>query len=158
MMAFISVNIALLTDYLAKPHANAYYKKCVYDKNDLKQKVLCDWVDQVVDHYNSLCNNCMKREGTYPITISWGEQASEGTLGHAIPGKFRCDIELAINENWVYDGGMKFRTTVLHEIGHCYGLEHDMDPTSLMYASHNPGFTENDVLRFVERLKRLAGR
>lgn len=152
----IAVNIAILTDNAANPPKNAYYSKCVYNEKDFKQKALCDWVDQVVDHYNKICDNCMKRQGSYPITIGWSEQSKEGTLGHALPGKFRCDIELASDEDWVYDGGMKFRTTVLHEIGHCYGLEHDMDISSLMYPSHNPAFTEQDVLRFVERLKALA--
>ena len=149
LMIPIAIDISILADRLSDPPKNAYYSKCVYDKNNFEQKALCDWVDQVVDHYDKICNNCMKRKGSYPITISWSKQSDKGTLGQALPGKFKCDIELAIDENWVYDGGMKFRTTVLHEIGHCYGLEHDMDPTSLMYPSHNPGFTEKDVLRFV---------
>lgn len=145
-----------LTDKIANPPKNAYFSKCVYDGNNFEQKALCDWVNQVVDDYNAICDNCMKREGSYPVTISWSNQSKTGTLGVAHTGKFKCDIELAIDEDWVYDGGMKFKTTVLHEIGHCYGLEHDMDTTSLMYPSHNPSFTEQDVLRFVERLKRLS--
>lgn len=156
LMAPISVHVSLMLDEVVDPPKNAYYSKCVYAEGNAQQKTLCDWVDQVVSYYDRSCNHCMKREGKYPITIGWSDQSKDGTLGHAIPGKFSCKIELAIEENWVYDGGMKFRTTVLHEIGHCYGLEHDNDINSLMYPSHNPGFTENDVLRFVERLKRLA--
>lgn len=156
LMIPIAVNIAIVTDIVANPPKNAFYQKCVATPGDAAQKVLCDWVNQTVEYYDKKCNNCMKREGSYPITISWSDQSKEGTLGHAIPGKFACKIELATNENWVYDGGMKFRTTVLHEIGHCYGLEHDLDPKSLMYPSHNPDFTEQDVLLFVERLERLA--
>lgn len=152
----ISVNVSLITDQISNPPANAYYKKCIYNKTNMKEKALCEWVDSVVDYYNKICNNCMKREGTYPIVISWSDQTDFETLGRALPQKFKCNIQLAINENWEYDNGMKFRTTVLHEIGHCYGLDHDSDVRSLMYPSHNSSFTENDVLRFVHLLERIA--
>lgn len=155
--AYVAFMISLVATVVADPPRNAYFKKCVAAPGDVQQKILCDWVEETVKYYDKKCKHCLTREeGTYPITISWGNQTGAGTLGHALPGKFECRIELAINENWVYDGGMKFRTTVLHEIGHCYGFDHDGDPSSLMYPSHNPGFTEQDVLRFMKRLERIA--
>lgn len=156
LMIPIAIYSSKFTDEIADPPKNAYYKKCSASMFDKKQQMLCEWVDQTIDYYNQKCDNCMKREGTYPITISWGNQSKDGTLGQAVQDKFDCKIELAINEDWIYDDGMKFRSTVLHEIGHCYGLDHESDPNSLMYPSHNPGFTEKDVLRFIDRLKNIS--
>lgn len=158
LMVPVAINLANIVDYISNPPVNAYYSKCVYDTNDLRQKSLCEWVDRVVDYYDKICNNCMKRKGSYPIVIQWSDQSKKDTLGNAFAGKFKCKIELAINEDWIYDGGMKFRTTVLHEIGHCYGLKHDKDPESIMYPNHNPSFTEDHVLKFVKQLQTIAAK
>lgn len=74
-------------------------------------------------------------DGNYPITINFehfGEEDKDN-LGYALVDNNSCEIFLSLKEKWTRE---KFNLTLYHELGHCFGLEHD-DPAAIMEADYN---------------------
>lgn len=74
-------------------------------------------------------------QGNYPISITFDNFREEDAedLGYALVDNDNCEIFLNLKEKWTRE---KLNLTLYHELGHCFGLEHD-DSAAIMEAEYN---------------------
>jgi hypothetical protein len=90
---------------------------------------------KAIDNFNALVDNrAIKFEGTRPIIIVESKFKEREILGEALPLPSYCLIKIDPDlTDRIYE------EVVLHEMVHCYGYDHALNPCSLMAAALNPG-------------------
>lgn len=99
-------------------------------------------------------------DGDLTIIITYGE-LSKGTLGIAMRGLKTCRIIVShvMNpETSVSYDEKDLRSVLMHEIGHCFGLDHFDDENHIMYWAYDGNsHTYAQIEQLVKDLKVMRG-
>ena len=85
---------------------------------------------------------------------------STDTLAHTQYLDYRCLIEIDETSTITNSSPTDLEYVILHELGHCYGLDHSSDPTSVMYPTYvgTPFMTMGQVADVITRMTSFAKR
>ncbi|MEZ6063493.1 MAG: matrixin family metalloprotease [Planctomycetaceae bacterium] len=65
--------------------------------------------------------------------------------------------DIVLNSEFQPESLQQFRAVVLHEVGHVLGLEHSLDPQSVMYAHNDPTISQQPTADDIANLVALYG-
>lgn len=96
------------------------------------------------------------------ISVRYGKLPNEKQLAVASLRTGYCDItvhEDLAPDHPKYDKSQNMPLVLIHEIGHCFGLPHDNDPSSVMFYASMPWkqLNQDSFRRFFEKLNRHRG-
>ena len=98
--------------------------------------------------------------GDITIIISYGD-LPKGVLGMAMKGLKTCRIIISpiVNpETSVSYGEGDLRSVLIHEMGHCFGLDHFPSPKHVMHWSYDGNPHDFDqITEFVKDLRKMRG-
>lgn len=153
----------MLAYYLVSRHVNpkrAHYDGCAVSSTDVygEESLLCSYANLVVESINYGCQECLLREGSYPVTIKYRRGLLVGgTLAFSIVGISECQITIDADYAVLPGRGEDLRNTILHEIMHCYGIDHNLDnPKSVMYPSSSGEITQEEIQKAIEFLTKRS--
>ena len=112
-----------------------------------------EWVLDAASEMNKQTKrNFVEPNGTgYPVTVTVVNNAPPNRMGHAIAAIDGCKIELTSS---ILDDKDRVKAVMIHELGHCAGLEHSPVDGDVMYA-YTVGwsnYSQDSVQSFAHRL------
>ena len=134
----LAINISYTVGRIINPK-RAYYNGCLLTNSlkDSNETGLCLYANHFVEKVDILTESSLTRDGSYPITITFVHGLQKNKIlgiSHIYP--LKCDIE--IDQDYALSTIEELDIILLHEILHCYGVDHDKDNIrSVMYPSSN---------------------
>jgi len=129
--------------------------------SDVQKEELRD----IADELNTLSGQTLVTEGepqpgfSISILLVDPPENKRNRAGYATLTDEGCEIQLS---KFLYEPTRKdyLRAVFLHELGHCAGLDHDNDPTSLMYPTTNrySEYTPEALSQFAAKVLQALGR
>jgi len=117
-----------------------------------------DIKDRTFDYlreYDQNTNRSLFRLGLRPIRVIMGH-TDYPILAFAKVGFFSCEVTISNNIEWNKRKEMLLKSTLLHELGHCYLFDHVEDPNDLMYFENSEKITEDTLKKFYIKLNKRA--
>jgi hypothetical protein len=139
VLANFSVN--LLADYHQRP----------------EQITVAHSDDPVIEQYlniiNEVCEGCIFKDPgffSYKVTVRFKELENPAYMGLAHINPFYCTIDLP--PSYKNTGEVEMFLTLLHEVGHCAGFEHDSAIDSVM-SPYSGNISLDNIVYFIELMK-----
>ena len=142
-----SLCLAALNALLFFGEPKITYIKSIDVASPLKEKIV-----RFLGETDTATGGLFSRHSIRPVTVLVGK-LDEWKMAESEMTPFHCVVTLNDSMNWnKYE--LKLRTTILHELGHCYGFWlHDDDPSSIMYWSDNEWIDQDSITAFLVRMK-----
>lgn len=143
--------IPLLSVY---PAPRTIYIKEINLKPSLKRRV-----ESLIKHYDELTGEALfNRVGSSPIRISQAKidqsKNEPGVMILALATVYFNKCNIVLDEKKWDEHSLQY--VLLHELGHCYGYDHDLKPSRVMSGYYTTTLMEADEKEFLYELKTRA--